>query len=115
MTRSDHPLYGTLNLLILQTLQQDPLHGLEILRSIEAAAGEDLRIEEGALYPALHRLERDGLLAAEWGFSEQRRRAKYYRLTSLGRKHLEREVRGWLRHADAVARVLGAGRFGVKP
>jgi transcriptional regulator len=115
MPKVDHPLYGTLNLLILRTLEGKSLHGLEILRTIEAAAGEDLRIEEGALYPALHRLERDGLLESEWGLSEQRRRARYYRLTRAGREHLEREASGWLRHADAVARVLGAGRFGAKP
>jgi transcriptional regulator len=115
MARTEHPLYGTLNLLILRTLSEGSRHGLEILRAIETAAGEDLRIEEGALYPALHRLERDGLIESKWGLSEQRRRAKYYRLSATGREHLEREASSWLRHADAVARVLGAGRFGAKP
>ena len=99
-------LYGTLNLLILQSVAGGGLHGLAIGRRIEAAADDVLRIEEGALYPALHRLERDGLLKAEWGLSESRRRAKFYELTARGRKRLEREIATWLRHANAVASVL---------
>ena len=100
-------LYGTLSMLVLQALADGPLHGLAISRRIHEEAGEALRIEEGALYPALHRLERDGLVEGEWGISEKRRRAKFYRLTDAGRARLERDVRRWLQHANAVAAVLG--------
>lgn len=100
-------LYGTLSLLVLQALSDGPLHGLEISRRIHADADEVLRIDEGALYPALHRLERDGMVEGEWGISEKRRRAKFYRLTDDGEKRLQREVRRWLEHANAVAAVLG--------
>ncbi|REJ73819.1 MAG: PadR family transcriptional regulator [Acidobacteria bacterium] len=99
-------LYGTLNLLVLQTLEQGRRHGLAILREIEAAA-TSLKIEEGALYPALHRLERDGCLEGEWGLSESRRRAKFYRLTDRGRQRLRGEVESWVDHTRAVAAVLG--------
>ncbi len=99
-------LYGTLSLLILKTVAREPLHGLAIMRGIHAAAGDSLRIEEGALYPALHRLERDGYLAGAWGVSESRRRAKFYRLTARGKRRLERELDRWVRHTSAVARVL---------
>lgn len=100
-------LYGTLSLLVLRTLAAEgPLHGLAVARRIEGITGETLRIEEGALYPALHRLERDGFVTASWGQSENNRRAKFYRLTAAGRRHLEGEVERWVRHARAVARVL---------
>lgn len=102
-------LYGTLNLLVLRALVEGPLHGLAIMRAIIAGSGEALQVEEGALYPALHRLERDGLLAAEWGRSENNRRARFYRLTRKGRRELERETGRWVRHTEAVARLLGAG------
>ncbi len=104
---SSDTMYGTLNLLILRTVSQEPQHGLDILRRIEAVSGSALRIEEGALYPALHRLERDGLLAGSWGVSDKRRRARFYRLTASGRRQLDREVSRWLTHIGAVARVLG--------
>lgn len=100
-------LYGTLSLLVLQALSDGALHGLEISRRIHARAGEALRIDEGALYPALHRLERDGLVEGEWGISEKRRRAKFYRLTEEGKRRLARDVRRWVKHANAVAAVLG--------
>jgi transcriptional regulator len=99
-------LYGTLSLLILQTLAGEPLHGLEIQRRIHASAGESLQIEEGALYPALHRLERDDLLASDWGISSKNRRAKFYSLTPEGARHLQRAKEGWLAHVRAVLRVL---------
>jgi len=99
-------LYGTLNLLILQTLAREKLHGLAISRAIHDSSKEAVQVEEGALYPALHRLERDGLIEGEWGLSESRRRAKFYSLTSEGRKVLDREVEQWTEHANAVARVL---------
>jgi len=99
-------LYGTLSLLLLQTLARGPLHGLAIQRRIHGAAGEDLQVEEGALYPALHRLERDGLLTAEWGISVKNRRAKFYSLTPAGARHLEKAKAGWMTHVRAVLRVL---------
>ena len=102
-----HTLYGTLNLLILKTVAREPRHGLSILRAIQSATNNSLRIEEGALYPALHRLERDGLLKSEWGRSENKRRAKFYRLTAKGKRSLEREVESWVQHALAVGAVLG--------
>lgn len=99
-------LYGTLNLLLLRALEDGDLHGLDIRRRIEALAGAAVKIEEGALYPALHRLERDGLVDATWGMSDRRRRAKFYRLTKKGRKRLERETADWKEHVRAVARVV---------
>ncbi len=99
-------LYGTLSLLLLRALEDGEQHGLEIRGRIEAAAEDGLKIEEGALYPALHRLERDGQLASRWGVSDRRRRAKFYRLTAKGRRRLERERAGWVDHVRAVAKVL---------
>ena len=100
-------LYGTLNLLILQTVSRSGrAHGLEIARRIRDATEDGLRLEEGALYPALHRLERDGLLEGVWGTSDQNRRAKYYEVTADGRERLTREVRSWLQHTEAVCKVL---------
>ncbi|MEZ4416930.1 MAG: PadR family transcriptional regulator [Gemmatimonadota bacterium] len=99
-------LYGTLNLLLLKTLEDEALHGLEIQRRIDRLTGSSLQIDEGALYPALRRLERDGLLESEWGISEARRRARFYRLTARGQKRLAREQAGWLDYVKAVARVL---------
>jgi transcriptional regulator len=99
-------LYGTLNLLILKSLAAGPLHGLAILHALVASSGEVVHVEEGALYPALHRLERDGLVAGEWGTSPKGRRAKLYRLTPKGRRQLDRGTERWLRHARAVAAVL---------
>jgi PadR family transcriptional regulator, regulatory protein PadR len=100
-------LYGTLNLLILRVLQDGPLHGLAIQRRLRDASDSALSVEEGALYPALHRLEADGLLSAEWGTSEKNRKAKFYRLTAKGRRHLQREAAKWTAHAAAVFRTLG--------
>ena len=99
-------LYGTLNLLILQTLSEGSRHGLDVAREIRGVTSGELEIEEGALYPALHRLERDGLVEAEWGVSSKGRRAKFYTLTKKGRTRLERERASWERYARAVARVL---------
>ena len=99
-------LYGTLNLLILTILNEQSLHGLGIARRIESRTGEALQIEEGALYPALHRLEAEGLLASKWGISEKGRRAKLYSLTKRGRAERERETDRWLRHTNAVEQVL---------
>lgn len=99
-------LYGTLNLLVLQALKDRPLHGLAVGRRLEGGTGGALRVEEGALYPALHRLERDGLVQGEWGRTDENRRARFYRLTRKGRRRLEAEAARWARHAEAVAVVL---------
>lgn len=99
-------LYGTLDLLALRALVAGPLHGLDIRRRIEDLSDEVLKIEEGALYPALHRLERNGLVRAEWGISDRRRRAKFYALTAKGAARLEQETASWLAHIRAVGRVL---------
>jgi PadR family transcriptional regulator PadR len=101
-------LQGTLDLLILRTLTRDSMHGYTIAEHIQQISEEVLRVEEGALYPALHRLELRGLLASEWGVSENNRRAKYYKLTAAGRKQLATETRDWSRMATAIARVLEA-------
>ncbi len=101
-------LYGNLNLLILKTLASGPMHGLGIGRRIRALSEDVLQVEEGALYPALHRLERDGYLEADWGVSENNRRAKFYALTVAGQRLLEREMENWARHTQAVAKVLDA-------
>ena len=99
-------LYGNLNLLILKTVAESPRHGLAIARRILALSEDALRVEEGALYPALHRLAREGYLHAEWGQSENNRRAKYYELTVAGRALLDREMENWIRHTRAVSKVL---------
>jgi len=100
-------LRDTLDMLILKTLKRGPLHGYAISESIEQRSEEVLRIEEGALYPALHRLEVRGWLASEWGVSGKNRRAKYYRLTEAGRKQLVAETAHWRRMATAVGRIMG--------
>jgi transcriptional regulator len=99
---------GTLDMLILKTLSRGSgaMHGYGIAQSIQQISNEVLRVEEGSLYPALHRLELDGLLDSEWGQSENNRRAKYYRLTDHGRKQLETEADKWSRLAGAIARVM---------
>ena len=97
---------GTLDMLILKTLTRGQMHGYGIAQSIQTISEEVLRVEEGSLYPALHRLELDGLIDSEWGQSTNNRRAKYYRLTALGRKHLVSETTNWSRLAGAIARVM---------
>jgi PadR family transcriptional regulator, regulatory protein PadR len=99
-------LPGTLDMLILKALSRGPMHGYAVVQFIEQASRDVLRVEEGALYPALHRLEVRGVLAAEWGTSDNNRRAKYYRLTALGRRALEEEASYWRRVAAAVTRVM---------
>ena len=106
MSRRLDILQGTLDLLILQTLTGGPLHGYAIARCIEERAGDLLRVEEGSLYPALHRMEHKGWLTAEWGPSENNRRAKYYRLTAKGRKQLAVEAENWALFTEAVARIV---------
>lgn len=96
-------LGGTLDLLILRTLQAGPAHGLFIAQSIERRSKDVLLVEQGSLYPALHRLEDRGWIASDWGLSETNRRARYYRLTRRGRRHLTAETSRW----DALARAVG--------
>lgn len=99
---------GTFDLILLKTLSWGPMHGLGVLRLIENTTGQRLQIEEGALYPALHRLEQKRWLSAEWGYTENNRKAKYYRLTALGRRQLAAEVSRWARYTEAVSMILTA-------
>jgi PadR family transcriptional regulator len=103
-------LRGTLDVLILKALVWGPLHGYAITSLIRRQSGDALLVEEGTLYPALWRLEKKKLLEAEWGLSENNRRAKFYRLTPEGRRQLRDEVKIWEAYAAAVAKVLGATR-----
>jgi PadR family transcriptional regulator, regulatory protein PadR len=97
---------GTLDMLVLKALARGSMHGYGIMEFIQQTSDDVLKVEEGALYPALHRLELRGLLAAEWGVSENKRRAKFYRLTVTGRKHLVAETTNWDRLSAAIARVM---------
>jgi PadR family transcriptional regulator, regulatory protein PadR len=99
-------LRDTLDMLILKTLNRGPMHGYAIVEYIHETSEDVLRVEEGALYPALHRLEIRGLLGAEWGVSDNNRRARFYRLTVAGRKQLAEETAHWRRMASAIARIL---------
>ena len=116
MTRNrsdDQPidlLQGTLDLLILRTLLFGPRHGHAVAKSIEQTSGEVLRIDHGSLYPALQRLERRGWITAQWGTSENNRRARFYKLTGAGRRQLTAETNKWDRLAEAIARVLRPGK-----
>lgn len=99
-------LQGTLDLLVLRTLLSGPQHGWGISQRIQQTSEEVFRVNQGSLYPALHRLEQEGWIDAEWGASESNRKARFYRLTRSGRKRLEQETESWERLAAAVARVL---------
>jgi len=103
---SNERLQGTLDLLVLKTLARGPMHGWSVALRIQEVSHEALQINQGSLYPALHRLEDAGFVASEWGASENNRRAKYYRLTPRGKKQLELETESWRRFADAVSLVL---------
>jgi PadR family transcriptional regulator PadR len=99
-------LQGTLDLLILKALARGSMHGYGVAEWIHESSQDVLRVEEGALYPALHRLELRGLLSAEWGTSDNNRRAKYYALTAAGRRRLAEETEFWRRMSGAIARIL---------
>jgi PadR family transcriptional regulator PadR len=99
-------LQGTLDLLVLKTLARGPQHGYGIVVHIQQVSQEALRVEEGSLYPALHRIEQAGWISSEWGVSDNNRRAKYYRLTTAGGKQLAREEENWVRLTRAVGKVL---------
>ena len=110
MQRPIEILPGTLELLVMKALVGvESMHGFDILRWLQAATDEELVVEEGSLYPALHRMERRGWLQPEWGISNRGRRAKYYQLTGPGRKELARQEQSWLRYVAVVAKVIVAG------
>lgn len=106
MARTPDLLPGTLDLLILRTLQKDALHGWAVSERIQRVSQDVLQINQGSLYPALHRLEHQGWIEAEWKVSELGRRAKYYRLTASGRRQLAVETQAWERMAAAIGRVM---------
>ena len=108
MTRSAELLPGTLDLLILKAVSLGDVHGYGVLLRIEQLSGGALEIQQGALYPALYRLEHQGLIESEWGRSDNNRRARFYRLTKGGRRRLGEEAAGWTRLAEAMAMVLSA-------
>jgi transcriptional regulator len=101
-------LRGTLDLLILKTLSWGPMHGLAVLRWVEQVTGQRLQITEGALYPALHRMEQKGWLGSDWGYTEKNREAKFYKLTAAGRRQLTAELSKWSRYTEAVNLVITA-------
>jgi len=101
-------LQGTLDMLILKAVSLGPLHGYGVLLRIQQISKDRLEIQQGSLYPALYRLEHQGLITSEWGESENRRKAKYYRLTAAGKRKLQTEAEKWNRMADAIVGILGA-------
>lgn len=101
-------LRGTLDMMVLKALSWGPRHGYQVARWIEEETAEELTIEEGSLYPALHRMERRGWVGSEWGQSENNRRAKYYSLTAEGRRQLKTEAAAWTRFARAVSLLMAA-------
>jgi transcriptional regulator len=104
---ADDLIPGTLDMLILKTVSRgESMHGYAIAHAIQQISQDVLRVEEGALYPALHRLEVRGLLRSQWGLSDSNRRAKYYTITAHGRRELEREAASWSRVAGAIARIM---------
>ena len=106
--KKDELLQGTLDMLILKAVSLAPLHGYGVLLLIQQISGDELVIQQGSLYPALYRLEHQGAIAGEWGESQNNRRARYYRLTSLGRKRLEQETEKWNRMAGIIGGILRA-------
>ena len=105
-------LKGTLDVLILKTLSRRAMHGYGVSRWLEEATDEAFKVDEGALYPALRRLEKKGLVEAEWGTTDTGREAKFYRLTAGGEAELARSVRTWSRYVEAMGRVLGGSATG---
>jgi transcriptional regulator len=109
MSRPTDLVQGTLDLLILNALSAGPAHGWSIAQQIRARSRDVLQVQQGSLYPALHKLETRGLIVAEWGESENNRRARFYSLTSAGRKRLEEEEANWERLSKAISRVIRLG------
>ena len=108
MSKPNDLVQGTLDLLILKTISLEPKHGWAIAKSIQQISGEVLQVQQGSLYPALHRLEQQGWIQAEWGESDNNRRAKYYSLTKAGRRQLEREAISWERLSSAISAIVRA-------
>ena len=108
MDRQLELLQGTLDMLILKAVSLGPLHGYGVLLRIQQISKDRLEIQQGSLYPALYRLEHQGLITGEWGESENKRKAKYYRLTAAGKRKLQTEAEKWNRMADVIAGILGA-------
>lgn len=103
-------LKGTLDLLVLRALSWTPMHGFEIVTWLERAGGGALELEDSALYQAVYRLEERGLLEADWGVTENNRRARYYKLTAAGRAFLRAETKNWMQYAETVTNILSAGK-----
>jgi len=99
-------LRGTLDMLVLSTLGDEPMHGYAIALAIQETTDDVLRVEEGSLYPALYRMEKKGWVQSSWGRSEANRRARYYRLTAAGKRHLASQTQGWARFVEAVGKVI---------
>jgi PadR family transcriptional regulator, regulatory protein PadR len=112
MSPSGEVLQGTLDLLILKTVALEPMHGWGIAQRIQQISKEVLQVQQGSLYPALYRLERKGLVSAEWGASDNNRKAKYYSITKKGREQLEKEQENWERLSSAVALILRGAEAG---
>jgi len=108
VTKATELLQGTLDLLILKAVSLGPLHGYGVLLRIQQISNDALQIQQGSLYPALYRLEHQGLITSQWGESENRRKAKFYRLTAAGRRRLQEEVAYWKRFSEAIGVVLAA-------
>ena len=106
MTKPTDLVQGTLDLLIMRTITSEPLHGWAIAQRIQLLSKDVLQVNQGSLYPALQRLERQGWITADWGLSETNRRARFYRLTSAGRKRLEQERADWERLSAAISLVM---------
>src|SRR5689334_14071145 len=106
MSRPTDLVQGTLDLLLLKILALEPLHGWAISLRLRSMSGDVLQVSEGSLYPALHKLEQEGWIAAEWKTTENNRKAKFYSLTRLGRKQLEKEAANWIRLSDAITQVV---------
>ena len=109
MSRPTDLVQGTLDLLVLKVLELQPMHGWGIAQRIQQVSGEVLSVQQGSLYPALHRLEQQGWILAEWGETENSRKAKYYSLTKAGRKRLKEEVASWQRLSAAISLVVEEG------
>src|SRR3974377_672271 len=107
MSKPPDLLQGTLDLLILKILALEPLNGWAVSKRLKQVSSDTLQVSDGSLYPALHKLAQEGWIVAEWRASENNRRAKFYSLTRLGRKHLQKEAANWTRLSDAIAGVLG--------
>ena len=106
MSKPSDLVQGTLDLLLLKVLALEPMHGWAVSQRLNQVSGEVLRVSDGSLYPALHKLEQEGWIAAEWKTSQLGRRAKFYSLTRLGRRHLEKETASWVRLSGAIASVM---------